>query len=82
MEGFSLTSAFFSFELEKQTSFYEGQTYVALSRVISVDNLFLIGKNNRNVLKLPLLNIADYGKTDLILFIQIMLIVIVLQYRC
>ena len=31
------------------------------------------------LMKAPLLNIADYEKTDLILFIQIMLIVIVLK---
>ena len=41
-----LISAVFSFDLEKQNSFYEGQMYVALSRVTIIDNLFLIGKYN------------------------------------
>ena len=44
VQGLSLTSAFVSFDLEKQRSFNEGQMYAALSRVTSIDNLFLIEK--------------------------------------
>ena len=84
VQGLSLTSAVVSFDLEKQKSFNEGQMYVALSRITSIDNIFLIGKYNRNffkVMKVLLLNITDYEKTDLTLLIQIMLIAIVLQYH-
>ena len=44
VQGLSLTSAFVSFDLEKQRSFNEGQMYAALSRVTSIDNIFLIEK--------------------------------------
>lgn len=80
-----LISAFASFELEKQKSFNEGQMCVALSRVTSIDNFFLIEKNNPNVFKVnrnAFMNISDYGKTDLIESIQIILITIILQYHC
>ena len=59
--------------------------YVALSRVTSRDNLFLIGKYNRNVYKLIkvlLLNIKDHEKTDSTVLIHVMLIALVLQYYC
>ena len=49
MQGLSLTSAVVSFDLEKQISFNEGQMYAALSRVTSIDNIFLIGKYSPNV---------------------------------
>ena len=39
VQGLSLTSAVVSFDLEKQKPFNEGQMYVALSRVTSIDNL-------------------------------------------
>ena len=42
VQGLSLTSAVVSFDLENQKLFNEGQMYVALSRVTSTDNLFLI----------------------------------------
>ena len=57
--------------------------YVALSRVTSRDNPFLIGKYNRNVYKLIkvlLLNITDHEKTDSTVLIHVMLIALVLQY--
>ena len=47
VHGLSLTSAVVSFNLEKQRSVNEGQMYVALSGVTSIDNLFLIGKYKR-----------------------------------
>ena len=51
VQGLSLTSAVLSFDLEKRKSFNEVQAYVALSRGTSIDNIFLIGKYNRNVFK-------------------------------
>ena len=51
VQGLSLTSAVVSFDLEKQRSFNEGQMYVALNRVTSIDNLFLIGKYSANIFK-------------------------------
>ena len=51
VQGLSLTSAFDSFDLEKKRSFNEGQMYVALSRVTSIYNLFLIGKYSANVFR-------------------------------
>ena len=58
----SLTSAVVSFDLEKQKSFNEGQMYVALSRVTSIDNLFLIGKYNLNVFKVNESAVVEYGR--------------------
>ena len=49
VQGLSLTSVVVSFDLEKRKSFNEVQAYVALSRGTSIDNIFLIGKYNRNV---------------------------------
>ena len=51
VQGLSLTSAVVSFDLEKQKSFNESQLYIVLSRVTSIDNIFLIRKYNRNVFK-------------------------------
>ena len=82
MQGLSLTSSVVSFDLEKQNSFNEGQIYVVLNRVTSIDKHFLIGKCGLKLTKLLLLNITDYEKTDLTLLLQIMLTSIVLQYHC
>ena len=62
VHGFSLTSAVARFNLEKQKSFNEGQMYVALSRVIGIGNLFLIGKYNRNVFKVNESAIVEYSR--------------------
>ena len=82
VQGLSLTSAVASFDSEKQKSFNEGQIYVALSRVTSITMFFLLGNIIAKLMKVLLLNIADYEKTDSKLLIQIMLIAIVLQYHC
>ena len=82
VQGLSLTSAVVSFDLEKQKSFNEGQMYVALSRVTSITIFFLLGNIIAKLMKVLLLNIADYEKTDSKLLIQIMLIAIALQYHC
>ena len=61
VQGLRLTSAVISFDLEKQKSFNEDQMYVALSRVTSIDNLFLIGKYNRNVFKVNESAVVEYS---------------------
>ena len=62
VQGLSLTSAVISFDLEKQKSFNEGQMYVALSRVTSIDNLFVIGKNNCNVFRVNESAVVEYSR--------------------
>ena len=62
VQGFSLTSEVVSFDLEKQKLFNEGQMYVSLSRVTSIDNLFLIGKYNRNVFKVNKSAVAQHSR--------------------
>ena len=62
VQGLSLTSAVVSFDLEEQKSFNEGQMYVALSRVISIYSLFLIGKYNRNVFKVNESAVAECNR--------------------
>ena len=51
VQGLTLPKAVLSFSLIKQRSFNPGQMYVVLSRVASLDGLFLTGKYNRNVIK-------------------------------
>ena len=48
VQGLSLNLTVFSFDLEKQKLFNQGQIYVALSRVTDIKNLHLIGTCNRN----------------------------------
>lgn len=50
VQGLSLTEAVISFNLQKQRSFKNGQMYVALSRVTSLQGLYLIGKFNSNAI--------------------------------
>ena len=49
VQGLSLNLTVFSFDLEKQKLFNQGQIYVALSCVTDIKNLHLIGTCNRNV---------------------------------
>ena len=51
VQGLSLTEGVVSFDLKSQKSFNQGQMYVALSRITSVNELYLIGKCNISVLK-------------------------------
>ena len=51
VQGLSLSKAVISFDLERQTSFKCGQIYVALSRVTSLDGLFLIGQYKPKAIK-------------------------------
>ena len=50
VQGLSLKEVVVSFELHKQRSFNNGQMYVALSRVTSLQGLYLIGKFNSNAI--------------------------------
>ena len=62
VQGLNLRSAVVSFDLENQKSFNEGQTYVALSRVTKIDNLFLIGKYSPNVFKVNENAVIEYRR--------------------
>ena len=61
-QGLSLTSAVLSFDLEKQKTFNEGQMYVTLRRVTSIDNLFLTRKYNSNVFKVNESAVIEYSR--------------------
>ena len=50
VQGLSLSKAVISFDLLRQKSFNSGQMYVALSRVTSIDGMFLLGKFNSNAI--------------------------------
>ena len=45
VQGLSLHCGAISFSLQRQKSFNQGQMYVALSRIRSLENIYLIGKN-------------------------------------
>ena len=51
MQGLSLAEGVVSFELEKQKSFNQGQICVALSRISSMNEMYLIGSYNKVALK-------------------------------
>ena len=49
--GLSLVDSVVSFDLEKQKSFNQEQIYVALSRISSMNKVYLIGSYNKDALK-------------------------------
>ena len=51
-----------SFDLESQKSFNQGQMYVALSRITSINQLYLIGKYNKAALKVNESAKRDYER--------------------
>ena len=51
VQGLSLAEGVVSFDLEKQKSFNQGQTYVALSRISSMNKMYLIGSYSKTALK-------------------------------
>ena len=62
VQRLSQTSAVVCFDLEKQMSFNESQMYAELSRVTSIDNIFLIGKYSTNVFKVNENAILEYRR--------------------
>ena len=51
VEGLSLDTGVISFDLHKRKYFNQGQMYVALSRIKSLENLFLIGTYTARAIK-------------------------------
>ena len=51
VQGLSLAEGVVSFDLEKQKSFNQGKIYVALSRISSMNKMYLIGSYNKAALK-------------------------------
>ena len=51
VQGLHLTEGSVSFDLESQKSLNQGQMYVLLSRVTSINELYLTGMYNKAVLK-------------------------------
>ena len=51
VQGLSLNEGVISFYLHHQRYFNQGQMYVALSRVTSLDRMFLIGNYNKTTIK-------------------------------
>ena len=51
VQGLSLSEVVVNFDLKSDESFNQGQIYVALSRITSVNKLYLIGKYNKATLK-------------------------------
>ena len=51
IQGLSLAEEVVSFDLEKQKSFNQGQTYFALSKISSMNKMYLIGSYNKAALK-------------------------------
>ena len=50
--GLSLAEGVVSFDLEKQTSFNQGQIYVVLSKISRMNKMYIIGSYNKAALKL------------------------------
>ena len=50
--GLSLAEGVVSFDLEKQTSFNQGQIYVVLSKISRMNKVYIIGSYNKAALKL------------------------------
>jgi len=62
VQGLSLNKVVISFDLCKQTKFNHGQIYVALSRVTTLNGLFLTGKFDRNTITVNERAIAEYQR--------------------
>ena len=60
VQGLSLDKIVVSFELLRQRAFNSGQIYVALSRVTSLEGLFLIGKYNPNAICVDKKAVQEY----------------------
>ena len=62
VQGLSLDKAVISFNLLKQRSFNNGQMYVALSRVTSLNGLFLTGQYKASVVKADPRALQEYER--------------------
>ena len=51
VQGLSLANGIVMFDLGKQKSFNQGQIFVALSRISSMNKIYFIGSYNKNALK-------------------------------
>ena len=51
MQGLSLDKGAISFDLHRQKSFNPGQMYVALSRITSMDRMYLVGNYSKKAIK-------------------------------
>ena len=51
VQGLSLVKGVISFDLEKQKSFNQGQIYVALRKISSMNKIYLVGSCNKAALK-------------------------------
>ena len=62
IQGLSLNERVVSFYLECQKTFNRGEMFVALSRITSIDELYLIGKNNKAALKVDESSKREYER--------------------
>ena len=62
VQGLTLSKIVVSFQLHKQNSFHPGQIYVALSRVTSLDGLYLIGNYSSAAIKSSKLADEEYER--------------------
>ena len=62
VQGLSLNRAVISFDLHKQKAFKAGQMYVALSRVRSMDGLYLTGFFSQNAIKVNAAASQEYDR--------------------
>ena len=60
VQGLSLSQVLISFDLLKQKSFNHGQMYVALSRVTSLEGLFIIGNLNKGAITADPRTLREY----------------------
>ena len=51
VQGLNLAEGVISFDLKKQKSFNQGQIYIALSRISSMNKMYLMGSYNKAALK-------------------------------
>ena len=65
MQSLSLDEGVTSFDLHRQRSFNQGQMYVALSRITSLDRMFLIGNYNKAAIKENSPAKQEYQRNDI-----------------
>ena len=62
VHGLSLAEGVIGFDLEKQKSFNQGQIWVALSRISSINKTYLMGSCNKVALKVNELAKKEYER--------------------